>query len=103
RRVTISPSPKNDSARRSKCVSVSGKSIIRPSIRLILLCLPKNRVGDFETQLGGTATEAFEPDGALVEPVQRGLPGEAGAAVCLDGGVAGRGSPLGGRGLCLSV
>src|SRR5204863_9316458 len=73
--------------------SVSGKSIIRPSIWLILLC--ENGVRDFETQLGGAATEAFEPEGALVEPVQGVLPGEADAAVCLDGALAGRDRGLG--------
>src|SRR5262249_42238382 len=86
RRVTISPSPKNDSARRMTCVSGSGKSIIRPSIRLILL--REHVVGDFETELGGPHAEALEPEGALVEAVQRVLPGEADSAVHLDRALA---------------
>src|SRR5262249_58303364 len=86
RRVTISPSPKKASARRMRCVSVSGKSIIRPSIRLILL--REHVIGDFETELGRPRAEALEPEGALVEAVQRVLPGEADAAVHLDRALA---------------
>src|SRR4029079_6816636 len=59
-------------------------------------------VRDFETQLGGAAAEAFEPDGPLVEPMQRVLPREADAAVCLDGSLAGRDRGLGGERLCRS-
>src|SRR5215475_4248675 len=87
RRVTISPSPKNASARRSRCVRVSGKSIIWPSIRRILL--RQQRVRDFEPQLGGPSAEALEPDRALVEAVERMLPGEADPAVHLDRALAG--------------
>src|SRR5207253_6377372 len=93
RRVTISPSPKNVSARRNRCVSVSGKSIISPSIRLIVLC--EERVGDLEPQLGGPAAEALEPERALVEAVQRVLPREADAPVHLDRSLAGDDGGLG--------
>ena len=34
-------------------------------------------VGDFEAQLGRAGAEAFEPEGALVEAVERVLPREA--------------------------
>src|SRR5262249_25422325 len=81
-RVTISPSPKNDSAPRSTCGSRSGKSIIRPSIRLILL--REQRFGYLEPQLRRPRAEALEPEGALVEAVQRVLPREPDAAVRLD-------------------
>src|SRR5689334_372934 len=91
-RVTISPSPKNVSARRSRCASVSGKSIINPSTGpSCSLCRngdAENGVGDFEPQLRRTGAEALEPERALVEAVQRMLPGEAGAAVHLDRALA---------------
>src|SRR5215467_2062274 len=86
RRVTISPSPKNDSARRMRCVSVRGKSIIRPSIAPILL--REEGVRDFQPKLGRSCAEALEPDCALVEPVQGVLPCEADAAVHLDRALA---------------
>src|SRR5262245_23178886 len=95
RRVTISPSPKNVSARRSTCVNVSGKSIIRPSIPPILL--REERVCDLETEVGGTPAETLEPDCALVEPVQWMLPGEADPAVHLDRALAPNDRSLGGE------
>src|SRR5205823_4325380 len=85
----------NDSALRSTCVNVRGKSIIRPSIRLILL--REDCVGDLETQLGGAEAEALEPEGALVEAVQRVLPGEADARVHLDRALARGDRGLGGE------
>src|SRR5215510_4218682 len=63
-------------------VSVSGKSIIWPSIPLIFLC--EQRVGDLESQLGRAAAEALEPERPLVEALERVLPREADAAVHLD-------------------
>src|SRR6476659_6386383 len=100
RRVTISPSPKNVSARCRRCDSVSGKSIIKPSTE------PPRSDGnggaeqlvcELEPQLGGARAEALEPERALVEAVQRVLPGEPGAAVHLDRPLARGDGGLGGE------
>ena len=44
----------------------------------------EQRLGDLGAKLGRPRAEALEPQGALVEPVQRVLPGEADAAEHLD-------------------
>src|SRR3954453_10855893 len=102
-RVTISPWAKSVLARRSRCVSVSGKSIIRPSTEPLLvawLCRngdAEHGVGDFEPELGRAGAEALEPECALVEAVEWVLPGEAGTAVHLDRALAGENCGLGGE------
>src|SRR5262249_8228552 len=60
--------------------------IYTPTIWPILL--REEQVRDFQPQLGRPGAEALEPDGALVEAVQRVLPGEADAAVHLDRALA---------------
>src|SRR5690242_12320178 len=75
------------------CVSVSGKSIIRPSIPLIFL--RQERVRDLEPELRGAQPESLEPERTLVEAVERVLPGEANPAVHLDRALAGGDRGLG--------
>src|SRR4051794_10692699 len=102
-RVTISPCAKSVSARRSRCVSVSGKSIIRPSTGALLDLNgngdAEHGVGDFEPELGRAGAEALEPQCALVEAVERVLPREARAAVHLDRALAREDGRLGREGL----
>src|SRR5581483_9949058 len=92
-RETISPRPKYVSARRSRCVSVKGNSIIWPSTAASSGSdgngdAAEHGVRDVAAQLGRARAERLEPERALVEPVQWMLPREAGAAVHLDRALA---------------
>src|SRR5262245_3989227 len=92
-RVTISPFRQYISARLRMCGNVSWKSIICPSTEPSLSSDAdgdaEDRVRDLGAKRGRTQAEALEPERALVEAVQRMLPGEASAAVHLDRALAG--------------
>src|SRR5215470_7162825 len=91
-RVTISPFRQYVSARLRMCGNVSWKSIICPSTKPSSSDADgdaEDRIRDLGAQRGRPEAEALEPERALVEAVQRVLPGEARPAVHLDGALAG--------------